>query len=100
VVARAHGPSNPGLVKNGPSGTGCGGTRPGSAPSRTANAAPDPLDQWSRPLAQAPRAHSESSIPMPSHSVKPAGKRHSHGGYAGGADAPSIPVACQGCAGQ
>jgi hypothetical protein len=34
VVARAHGPSNPGLVKNGPSGARCGGIRPGTAPSR------------------------------------------------------------------
>jgi hypothetical protein len=37
---------------------------------------------------------------MPSRSVRPAGKRHSHGGYVGGADAPGTPVTCQGCAGQ
>jgi hypothetical protein len=37
---------------------------------------------------------------MPSQSVKPAGKRHSHGGYVGGADATDGPVACHGCAGQ
>ena len=49
MVARVHGPSNPGLVKNGPSGARCGGTRPGTAPSRTADAAPGSLDQWSRP---------------------------------------------------
>ena len=28
MFARAHGPSNPGLVKNGPSGDGCGGHSP------------------------------------------------------------------------
>ena len=28
VIAHAHGPSNPGLVKSGPPGTGYGGTRP------------------------------------------------------------------------
>jgi hypothetical protein len=39
-------------------------------------------------------------MPMPSRSVRPAGKRHSYGGYAGGADTPDRPVACQGCAGQ
>jgi len=30
VVARGHGPSNPGLVKNGPSGAGSGGGHPGA----------------------------------------------------------------------
>ena len=39
-------------------------------------------------------------MPMLSRSVRSAGKRHSHGGYAGGADVPDRPVACQGCAGQ
>jgi hypothetical protein len=39
-------------------------------------------------------------MPTPSHTVRPAGKRYSHGGYVGGADAPGCPVACQGCAGQ
>ena len=49
MFARAHGPSNPGLVKNDPSGARCGGNRPGAAPSRTAGAVPGSLDQWSRP---------------------------------------------------
>jgi hypothetical protein len=39
VFARAHGPCNPGLVKNGLSGVG---------------AAPDRLDQWSRSSARVP----------------------------------------------
>jgi hypothetical protein len=100
VVARAHGSSNPGLVKNGPPCARCGGVLPGTAPSRTAGAAPGSLDQWSRPPARAVGAHPESPIPMPSRSVQPAGKRHSHGGYVSGADAPDRPVACQGCTGQ
>jgi hypothetical protein len=37
---------------------------------------------------------------MPSRSVQPAGKRHSDGGYIGGADAPDGPVACRGYSGQ
>jgi hypothetical protein len=45
MFARVHGPSNPGVVKNGPSG-------PDAAPGR--------LDQWSRPSARAPGAHPES----------------------------------------
>jgi hypothetical protein len=49
MFARAHGPSDPGLVKNGPSGARCGGNRSGAASSRTAGAAPGSLDQWSRP---------------------------------------------------
>ena len=75
------------------------GHAPGSAPFRTADAAPDPLDQWSRP-SRAPGARPESPMPMPSRSVRPAGNRHSYGGYAGGADAPGTPVACQGCEGR
>jgi hypothetical protein len=43
-----------GLVKNGPPGARCGGIRPGTAPSRTAGAAPGRLGQWSRPSARAP----------------------------------------------
>lgn len=35
---------------------------------------------------RAPGPFLESPIPMPSRSVQPAGKRHSHGGYVGGAD--------------
>jgi hypothetical protein len=46
MFARPHGPSNPGHVKNGPSG------RRGAAPRS--------LDQWSRPHAQGPRGHPES----------------------------------------
>jgi hypothetical protein len=53
------------------------GIRPGNAPSRTAGAAPGSLDQWSRPSAGPPGAHPESSMPMPSRSVRPAGNRHS-----------------------
>jgi hypothetical protein len=34
-------------------------------------------------------------MPMPSHTVRPAGKRHSRGGYAGGADAPGWPTAAR-----
>jgi hypothetical protein len=36
---------------------------------------------------------------MPSHTVRPAGKRYPDGGYAGGADAPGWPVTCQGMRG-
>ena len=39
-------------------------------------------------------------MPMPSHSVRSAGNRHSYGGYAGGADASDGAVTCRGCAGQ
>ena len=77
MFARAHGPSNPGLVKNGPSGAGCGGIRPGSAPPHPADAAPPPLDQWSRPSSRTPGAHPESPTPMPSRSARPAGHRYS-----------------------
>jgi hypothetical protein len=72
MFARAHGPSNPGLVKNGPS----------DAP----DAAPGSLDQWSRPHTQTEGAPGVP-IPMRSHSVQPAGKRHSHSGYVTGAGA-------------
>jgi hypothetical protein len=34
---------------------------------------------------------------MPSRSVRPAGNRHSYGGYVAGADAPDGPFTCQGC---
>ena len=91
MFAREFGPSNPGLVKNGPSGARCGGTRPGAAPSRTARRRPGLLDQWSRPFTRAPGARPESPIPMPSHSVRPAGNRHPYGGYVAGADAPDRP---------
>jgi len=100
MFARAHGPSNPGLVKTARPAPDAGGNRAGAAPSRTARAAPGSLDQWSRPSARAPGALQESPIPMPSRSVRPAGKRHSHGGYVAGADAPNRPDACQGCTGQ
>jgi hypothetical protein len=87
MFARAHGPSNPGLVKNDPSGARCGGNRPGVAPSRTVGAVPGSLDQWSRPSGRAcgtrPESHSDAVT-----FSEPAGKRHSHGGYVGGADAP------------
>jgi hypothetical protein len=80
MFARAHGPSNPGLVKNGPSGARCGANRPGAAPCSAARAALGSLDQWSRPSARAPGTRLASPMPMPSRSVKPAGKRHSHAG--------------------
>jgi hypothetical protein len=60
VVARAHGSSNPGLVKNGPPSAGSRVTRPGIAPPRLADAAPGSLDQWSRPSSRAPGARPES----------------------------------------
>ena len=77
MFARAHGPSNPGLVKNGPSRARCGGNRPGAAPSRMASPAPGSLDQWSRPSTRTPGAHPKSPVPMPSRSARPAGHRHS-----------------------
>ena len=76
VVARAHGPSNPGLVKNGPIRRPRRGICPRAGPSPTACAAPGSLDQWSRPPTRAPGARPESPIPMPSRSVQPAGRRH------------------------
>jgi len=72
-------PAIGGLVKNGPPGARCGGMPSGTAPSRTAGAAPDSLDQWSRPSWRAPGARPESPIPMPSRSARPAGNRHSCG---------------------
>jgi hypothetical protein len=49
MFARAHGPSNRGLVKNGPAGTRSDGMRPDAGPlCRSAPPLP-PLDQWSRP---------------------------------------------------
>jgi hypothetical protein len=53
VVARVHGPNNPGLVKNGPSGAACGGTRPGTTPPRLPSAVSGSLDQWCRPSMRA-----------------------------------------------
>jgi len=64
-----------------------GGNRPGAAPSRTADAVPGSLDQWSRPSRWGHAERARSPILMPSHSVRPAGKRHSHDEYVGGADA-------------
>ena len=63
TFARERGPSNPGLVKNGPSEAPCGGTLPGFAPLRPADAAPGSLDQWSRPLPRVPGACPESLFP-------------------------------------
>jgi hypothetical protein len=88
------------ICQNGPSGARGGGIRPGAAPSRTAGAAPGSLDQWSRPITQEPGTHPEPPMPMSSHSVRPAGNRHSRGGYFASADASSTPATCQGCAGQ
>jgi hypothetical protein len=45
MFARVHGPSNPGLVKNGHPAARSGGTRPQAAPFRTADVAPDSLEQ-------------------------------------------------------
>jgi len=89
VAAHADGPRNPGLVKNGPSGAWRGGNRARTALPRPAGATPDSLDQWSRPPARDRERARESPMPMPSRSVQPAGKRHSYGGYAGGADPPA-----------
>jgi hypothetical protein len=61
--------------------------RPGAAPPRPVDAAPPPLDQWSRPLRRMPGAHLESPMPMSSRSVRPAGNRHSCG------DTPLMPRA-------
>jgi hypothetical protein len=74
VFARAHGPRNPGLVKNGASGARCGGIRPGTAPSRTVSTARALLDQWSRPPRGTRGALPRSTIPMRSRSARPAGK--------------------------
>jgi hypothetical protein len=79
VVARAHGPSNPGVVKNGPTGARCRGIRPRTSPSRTVNAAPNSLDQWSRPPARAPGVRAVSPMPMSLRNARPAGNRHSCG---------------------
>jgi hypothetical protein len=49
LVARAHGPSNPGLVKTARPAPDAGVFAPGTVPSRTVGAAPSLLDQWSRP---------------------------------------------------
>jgi hypothetical protein len=87
VVARAHGPSNPGLVKNGASGAWRGGIRPRTAPPCRAGAAPGSLDQWSRPSRQGRAERAGVPIPVPSHTVRPAGNRHSCG------DTPLMPRA-------
>ncbi len=100
MFAREFRPSTGRLVKSGPPSAGCGGMRPGAAPSRTANAAPGSLDQWSIPSTRAAGARPESPMPMPSRSVRPAGNRHSYGGYVAGADASDGPVTCQECRGQ
>jgi hypothetical protein len=73
-----------------------GACAPGAVPSRTADAALDLLDQWSRPSVRAPGVRPESPIPMPSRLVKPAGNRHSYGG----SSLALTPQARQGCAGQ
>jgi len=52
VLLAPHDPSNPGLVKNGPSGTGCGARALEPRRSRTAGAVLDSLDQWSRPFCR------------------------------------------------
>ena len=55
-----------GAYQERPRGARCGGIRLGARPSRTADAAPVSLDQWSRPPARALGALPESPIPMPS----------------------------------
>jgi hypothetical protein len=80
VFARAHGLSNPGLVKTGP--------------SRRRRRSLAPLDQWSRPSTRLlERAISATEL---SRSVKPAGNRHSYG-YIAGAGTPGRLVACRRC---
>jgi hypothetical protein len=100
MVARAHGPRNPGLSKTAHPAPGAGAF----APERRRRAGPvPPRALWTNGLdlhGKGTRSAPGVPIPMPSHTVRPAGKRHSDGGYAGGADAPSWPVTCQGCAGQ
>lgn len=51
---------------------------------------------WSRPLRQAPKARPECPIPMPSRSVKPAGKPLLTCRCAAGADAPAQSAFCLG----
>jgi hypothetical protein len=65
MFARVHGPSNPGFVKNGPSGAGCGGFAPIRA-ATSGRRSSAPLDQWSRPSSRTLGAHPESPTPMPS----------------------------------
>jgi len=72
MFARAHGPSNLGLVKIWPGWRRIRGRAPGSGPLCPVGAVPTPLDQWSRPLRRAPGARPESPMPMPSRSVKTA----------------------------
>jgi hypothetical protein len=98
MFARAHGPSNPGLVRNGPSGARCEGHAPQNRPARPVGAAPGPLDQWSRPSAQTPGVRPKSPIPMPSRSVKPAGNRPSYGRYTAGSDASDRETGMRGTA--
>jgi hypothetical protein len=86
MFARAHEPSNPGLVKNGhpaPDTEAC------APPCRRH---PTPLDQWFRPSPRGPGRHSEAPLSMPSRSVRSAGNRHSCG------DAALVPrVRLAGC---
>jgi hypothetical protein len=49
------------------------------------------LEQWSRPSPRASGARLESSMPMPSRSVRPAGNRHSCG------DTPLMPPTSRAC---
>jgi hypothetical protein len=65
----------------------------------TRAAAPDSLDQWSRPSMRAPETRPDSPMPMLSRSVRPAGNRHSYRGYVAGTGAPGRPVTCQRCTG-
>ena len=104
MFARAHAPCISGLVKNGRSGTDFGGTRHRIRAASSGRCHPAsaraPLDQWSRPSRRPSEARPQSPIPMASRSVRPTGKRHSHSGCIGGANAPGTLLACQGCAGR
>jgi hypothetical protein len=76
VVARQHGPSNPGFVKKRAVRRPMRGHSPRSRAASYGRRRPGSLDRWSRPPARALGARPDSPIPMPSRSVRPAGQRY------------------------
>jgi hypothetical protein len=70
-------PAIRGLSKTARPAPDAGAFAPDPVPPHPANAAPPPLDQWSRPSSRTPGAHPESPTPMPSRSARPAGHRYS-----------------------